>query len=220
MRRGKYRFHEVNRAPDTSGIYAWYCRYDLPQKNIDDLLQLLTTSQNETKEQIVRAFLDRYLFSYFQEQPYEVTLKAPLKPRYEGTVPHIPSISSTLLQRFVEDPQRIDVLANILRLAAPEFSSPIYIGSAKSLRRRLESHERLIRKYREGQLSDYYATNVEELPAEERADHSFAREAAINRRLDPNDLWAHTLEVDLGHEYTFDIENILNRINFPLCGRN
>ena len=220
MGRGKYRFHEVAQAPIESGIYSWYCRYQLPQKNIDDLLQTLSDVSPEEKREKVRSFLERYLFSYFQEPPYEVTLQAPLKPRYEGSVEHAPSISKSLVDRFVAEPHRLAVLAGILKLATPEFASPLYIGSAKSLRTRLGNHVKLIRKYREGRLNTEGIARREDLTEEEKADHSFARDVALDRRFDPNDLWVHTLEVEFGHEYTFDIENILNRINFPLCGRN
>lgn len=214
MARGKYRFHEVSRAPDESGVYAWYCRYELPKRNIEDLLAELSLASLAKKRELVRAFLQRYLFKYFEECPYEVTLKAPLKPRYEGSAAHVSSVSSALVDRFVDQPNRLEVLADILRMASPEFASPIYIGSAKSLRSRLITHVNLIRKYRQGLLG-LQPDDFEALTAEQRADHSFAREAAAIRRFDPNDLWVYTLQVGLGHEYTFDLENILNRINFP-----
>jgi hypothetical protein len=50
--------------------------------------------------------------------------------------------------------------------------------------------------------------------------HTFAHEAMVIRRFDPNDLWVNVLQTALDHEITYSVENILNRINYPLCGRN
>lgn len=219
MARGKYRFHEVAAAPNESGIYAWYCRYELPKRNVDDLIKRLSLASQEQKSDLVRTFLQRYIFKYFEEPPYDVTIEAPLKPRYKGSAAHVSSLSSSLIDRFADQPHRLDVLAEIIRMASPEFASPIYIGSAKSLRNRLVGHATLIRKYRQG-LLDLSPTEVDRLSTDQQADHSFAREAAAIRRFDPNDLWVYTLQITLGSEYITDIENVLNRINFPLCGRN
>jgi len=220
MPRSRYRFHEVAGTPEGPGVYAWYCRYELPERNIDDLIKSLQGVELEKQRDLVRAFLGRYLFSYFQEQPYDVVIKAPLRPYYEGSVEHISCISSSLVERFVNEPMRLKTLASLLRAATPEFASPIYIGSTKSLRQRLLKHVDLIRQYRES-LLNLKPSEIEAITtSEQKADHSFAREAGLVRRFDPNDLWVYTFDIDLDPEYTFDIENILNRINFPLCGRN
>ena len=125
-----------------------------------------------------------------------------------------------MVDRFANEPLRLKALASLLRAATPVFASPIYIGSSKSLRRRLLNHTKLINRYREG-LLNLSPEEIEKLDAtENKADHSFAREAGLIRRFDPNDLWVYTFDTNMADEYTFDIENILNRINFPLCGRN
>lgn len=215
-----FRFHQVDDAPQKSGVYAWYCRYELPQRDTDELIQALkATGTPEEKREMVKAFLRRRVFSYFAEAPYSVSIYGPLKPRYEGEIPHVLSISDSLADRIVKNPERIMVLAQVLRTSIPHFASPLYIGSAKSLRDRLKTHVRLMRRLREGEFAANNLTSIQ-LTEEERADHTFAYEAIIQRRFDFNDLWVSVMPMDIPHEYTVDIENVLNRINFPLCGRN
>jgi hypothetical protein len=51
-------------------------------------------------------------------------------------------------------------------------------------------------------------------------DHSFAREVATTRRFTAYNLVAHVMEMPTDEDLRIDMENLLNRINYPLCGRN
>ena len=51
-------------------------------------------------------------------------------------------------------------------------------------------------------------------------DHSFAYDAVCVRRLIPADLIVYVMPVEFPPEVAQATEYILNRINFPLCGRN
>ena len=177
----------------------------------------------DEKQSIAESFLSQQIFSHFAETSYKVSITGKLKPRYEGQLPHIPTVSRSLVARIAENPSRLKTIATVLRRTMPYFSSPIYIGSAKILRDRLRTHVRLIRKFRECLLSATTPapeTPSSRDPSEDRSDHSFAFEAVVQRKLEPNDLLVSVLPMHLTPESTYDIENILNRINFPLCGRN
>lgn len=210
-------FHRAEEATTASGVYAWYCRFDLSERDISDCIEYLATLPHDRVPAALTEFLHKQLFSKFAEAPYRVTVAGKLKPRYEGTVPHVPHVSKSLIERIVDDPGLLRELARVLRIAAPEFASPIYIGSAARLRTRLATHVRLMRKYRE------LMCELQEAPsdaASDAADHSFAHEAMVVRRLDPNDLWVSVLPTPLAFSAAVPLENVLNRINYPLCGRN
>lgn len=212
----RLRFHQVDTAPQGSGIYAWYCRYELTERDIESLLARLGSEQECRRREVVKAFLRRHIFDVFEETPYKVLLHGALKPHYQGEVGHVFELSNDFIDRLVTEPARLRVLAYALRTSVPEFSSPLYIGAAGNLRRRLRSHVALMRRLREGS----HLHMPDEITAELSADHSFAHDAIIARGLDPNDLWVCVLAIPMPKAYTFDIEHILNRINYPLCGRN
>ena len=51
-------------------------------------------------------------------------------------------------------------------------------------------------------------------------DHKFAHEVIIQRKLNINDLEVHIMKLEVEENIQVDVENILNRLNYPLCGRN
>ncbi len=214
-----FAFDEVVQAPRTPGVYAWYFRSDISHKDIQELGdRLLTLDSPAARRDAVRAFLNDNLFNPLAESPYEVTVSGPLKPKYEGLVEHKLAISDGLVSRIAEEPSRLLELDAMLRLAVPYFASPIYIGVAKvSLRRRLKNHRKLILKYREG-IHGVGAAALAESP-DRQADHSFAYEVTHQRNLHPSLLSVYTLEMPIGSEIALDAEKVLNRLNFPLCGR-
>lgn len=214
-------FDDVARAPRQPGIYAWYHRTEISHADITNHLTLISTMDDEAQRfEETRRFLEAQIFAPLRETDYDVSISGKLKPRYEGQLSHRPSISKSLVKRFAEDPSRLTNLDQILRASTPLFASPIYIGVArKSLQSRLMRHRRLIQGYREStslQGDDAQATRSSDTAD---VDHSFAWEVTHVRRLNPSKLVVYTLTVDVDPDSALDAENILNRINYPLCGR-
>ncbi len=213
-----YSWLEISRVPDSSGIYAWYYRHLLTDHDIDRLSNDLVAARGnpEQSEYLVREFLLTFLFDVFREDPYQVTLTGPLKPAYEGDVPHVMTITTGLVRRIAAEPTRLRILKRVLEEAIPEFASPIYIGMSDDLRDRVNTHKRLIQKYTGGERFDFGEGQVSE---KESADHSFAREV-VRRGFSLSRLAVAVRVIETPENIHLDAENILNRINFPLCGRN
>lgn len=211
-----YGWREIDEVPDQTGVYAWYYQHTLLEKDINDVIaKLATENDQDARIEQLRQFLDNYLFRVFVESPYRVTLRGKLKPRYEGEVEHSATISRSLLERLSLDPQRLWTIKTALDSAVPEFAAPVYIGMAKKLRTRLTKHKELIREYLKNQLRGPVAFQDEE----DEADHSFALDV-VTRNFAIHKLAVSYRLVAAKDNSHVDVENILNRINFPLCGRN
>lgn len=203
-------------------MYAWYYRHGIPRHDVETFSASLLAKTKEERRGAVRQFLLETLFGPFAETAYTAAVKGALKPTYTGRLTHVPSISDSLVDRVAATPDRLLRLSEVLRRCIPAFASPIYIGSATSLRKRLKTHVKLIRRYREGSLErsarEQANTDAEALEA---SDHNFAFDAICHRGLDPMEMFVAVMEMpDLSRDEVFDIENVLNRITFPLCGRN
>jgi hypothetical protein len=223
LRTSHFRFSEVAGAPNTPGVYSWYYRIELTDKDIAKCVEdvELEPSQ-EARDELVRVFLETHLFRYYQEVPYFIALSGQLKPRYEGFVAHHSDVSPSLIRRLSEAPNNLYDLKKTLRLAIPLFASPIYIGVATRLRERLLQHVRLI-----DQLQNLRASAVEDIHSvptgateDEDSDHKFAYEVSMVRGFRPSSLIVNTLELPVNDSIRYELENVLNRINYPLCGRN
>jgi hypothetical protein len=161
-------------------------------------------------ELIVSAMLERHFFHPFQETAYKVRLDGPLKPKYHGRLEHEPSTSDSLVKRLVQDPARLREIAGVLSRAAPFFTAPLYIGMAINLRSRLAQHKDLINEF----ADNPGATGSDEGAA------GFARQI-IKRKFNPTQLFVACISIDgIDKQEQVDLENILNRINFPIFGRN
>jgi hypothetical protein len=210
-----YSWHEIAEVPAEPGVYAWYytpeiTAFDL--RRITSELEVVKSAQGTAAaKELVRAFLDKFVFRCFQEQPFSAYLSGPLKPRYEGQIEHRPTLSEGLLDRIVDDLRRLATIRTVLETSAPDFASPIYIGMSENLRARLGRHKSLIERY--GELS----TSVEAI--EGQRDRSFAREIRA-RNIPPSRLFVVTKIISGVAGSYVDIENILNRIHYPLLGRN
>lgn len=216
----QFRWREINQVPHEGGVYAWYFTPELTEYDSTEFVtQVLATKALDDKDASVRyieQFLEQHIFHYFIEQPYKAEVSGPLKPRYFGMLQHQPALSNTLVQRLIEKPERIKAIRQILASSVPNFSSPIYIGMSKDLGKRLARHKALIEKYQE---TPTLVVNIETMLEEDQRDHSFAKEACA--RGIPPSLLSVIIEpvVGIADEWV-DIENILNRIHFPLLGRN
>ena len=96
-------------------------------------------------------------------------------------------------------------------MSAPMFASPLYMGMAGDLRSRLATHKALIERYRR-----LYRQEGE--PARD-SDSGFAWQVA-KRRIPPDRLIVFTCTTAADNNIAVDIENILNRIYYPILGRN
>lgn len=217
-----FRFHELNQVPEVPGCYSWYYRLELASRDIQACLQQVGQAESpEAKNAIIEAFLRQRLFKPYTETPYRVSLQGRLKPPYEGEVHNQFRISSSLVQRIAEEPERLLKLKALLFESVPIFASPIYIGVAKDLRQRLLRHKSLIEKFVNAAAIGASELDTEEEPDEEAAkDHSFAREVASMRKFSTANLVVYTFSIEIDEHLRYDLENVLNRINYPLCGRN
>lgn len=210
-----YSWHEIGDAPSAPGVYAWYYTPEITVFDLEritsEIVELKEGRGTSAAKDAVREFLDETVFRYFREQPYSAQLRGPLKPRYEGKIEHQPTLSESLLDRIVEDPARLSTIRAVLEASAPNFASPIYIGMSERLRMRLGKHKALIEKY--GELPD------PGLSEEDQRDHSFAKEVRA-RSIPPSRLFVVATVISGPPGTYVDIENILNRIHYPLLGRN
>lgn len=214
-----YRFHEIERAPEGPGVYAWYYTHELSDRDIDVCLREVSDCPDQLgRAEVMRGFLDRHLLGYYRETPYEAKLFGPLKPKYSGRLSHEPSASASLVNRLVQDPGRLTSLKPLLKLGVPHFASPIYIGVAVGLRARLLQHKALIEKFLNAR--DVDEPVLEDESPEDQLAHSFAREVCIHRRFMTFNLTVYVMECSVDESIRIDVENLLNRINYPLCGRN
>jgi hypothetical protein len=217
-----FRFSEVAGAPDTPGVYAWYYRIELTDKDIARCVESIDLAgDQDSRDEIMREFLNNHLFRFYKEVPYFVSLSGKLKPRYEGMIDQRSDVSQTLIRRLSANPNNLYELKSTLRSAVPLFASPIYIGVATRLRERLLQHVRLIDYYQHIRASAVgNAQPLQTTNEEETSDHKFAYEVSMIRGFRSSSLIVNTLELPVNDSIRYDLENILNRINYPLCGRN
>jgi hypothetical protein len=221
VERRLYAWSELGEIPDGTGVYAWYYRHMLTTFDIQELkgelARLTEPSRQKKAADVVTKFLHAYLFGPLAEEPYHASMRGRLKPQYEGRLDYSSPISDSLVARLVANPDRLFVLQKILAEAVPEFASPIYIGMSVDLRSRLRRHKRLIETFKAAG-AEYRPEGDNSASEEDRADHSFAWDV-VRRGLSVNRLEVSVRQIAAHEGVHVDAENILNRINFPLCGR-
>ena len=217
-----YWWTEISSVPQKPGVYAWYylpeiTDFDL-QQTIDQIKVYRDKGNVKAALETVEIFLESSLFRYFQEEPYQAVLRGSLKPKYEGCLEHKPELSGKLVERVVEEPERLITIKQVLEKSAPDFASPMYIGMSDNLGGRLKRHKKLIEKYSSQFFSQSSLQQIDTQETENR-DESFAMRIC-SRSIPPTRLFV-TINIleDVGKRYV-DIENILNRIHYPLLGRN
>ena len=202
--------------PQRPGLYAWYARATLPRPDGARLEQ-------ELPDLLRKLVLERY-----RRQPYQVTLHAPLEPRFEGVVTHQmgdpvhANLPPDLARRVGEA-----VFGFLSRSFVPAFSAPIYVGLAarQSLAARISQHLRTLQIYLD-RSDDYLRSQREALldggipgDSEDMDAHTFGLEAAM-RRFAPDRLFLATFSPpDASPETLHATESVVNRIGFPICGR-
>jgi len=216
-----YWWTQIAAIPQKPGVYAWYYLPELTEFDLRDTVAKIQSftdvNDKESASEVVKDFLYTFVFQYFREEPYQAVLRGSLKPKYEGSIEHIPELSEDLVTRIVEDPNRIFTIKQVLEKSVPNFSSPLYIGMSENLNSRVGRHKKLIEKY----YSQAAIQNIQyqSLNETEDRDQSFAMRV-VSRKIQTTRLAVaiNVLE-DVGKRYV-DIENILNRIHYPLLGRN
>jgi hypothetical protein len=213
-------FH-LGKAPAMPGLYAWYFKPELLDSDIDGLCIKLSNSDDlitdSERDVIVRHFLKAMLYSYFEQKPYLVELKGQLKPRFSGEVGHRADedLSDELVKRIAKNPERLYALRNLIERTTPLQASPLYIGMADNLRERIARHRKLIIQLENAiVIKSQKYLNIDLSISEV----NFA-ERVVERRIPPTQLFV-TYQVSEDKLAANDVENILNRIYFPVLGRN
>ena len=214
-------WREISSVPAEPGVYAWYYRLDISTFDVDatveNIKQANANGDAAKSEIIMRNFLLERIFRYFEEDPYIATIRGPLKPKYHGTLHQQSQISDSLIERLVQSPERLFIIKSVLHDSAPLFASPLYIGMSDKLRSRLARHKVLIERAISNPSKNQPSIFGSEDP--ETLDNCFAHSVA-ERRIPPTNLFVVVQPMTNVGDAHIDIENILNRINFPLLGRN
>jgi hypothetical protein len=209
-----YKWNEIDSIPQRSGIYSWYLKLQISQADIDDVIQKVGVMKEESFEEaknIIERFINKFILNPYKEEPYEVLIKGKLKPRYNGLVYNDQNeISEILVLKILENPNVLYSLVNIISEVSPYFNSPLYIGMAGDLRKRLKQHKSNIIKLKE---------NGAEISFDLKNDAGFARQV-VSRNMNYANLFVHVAYCDIDNLDPSILENILNRINYPIFGRN
>jgi hypothetical protein len=207
-------YQDIAIAPTGTGVYAWYSSIYIGKRDLETFENEVKDRRNQPEQamQYVNETLDGLIFKRYQEDDYNVTIRGALKPKYEGTARHMPSAPKTLVSRLIEQPERLALIAEALGNAAPYFTAPLYIGMAQNLRDRLMRHKSMI----DVQLDQTRSKAVTDLGD---GDAGFAKQV-VARGFDPMSLFVYVQELDVKNNEQVDLESILNRINFPIFGRN
>lgn len=208
---GRYPWSDLANAPASPGVYAWYYSPDIADYDLERAIAAAADGDPERSRDAIRSLLDERLFGFFREAAYDAVITGALKPSYSGQLTHAFDVSGSLVERLSQDPNRLRSIRDILRVSAPLFASPLYIGMATKLRSRLGRHKQLIERYRAAQPPDGQ-------PVRE-SDAGFAWQVA-KRRIPPERLFVCTCAISTDDGIAVDVENILNRIYYPVLGKN
>lgn len=211
-----HRWGELARVTDAPGLYAWYFQPRLTQHDIEALeADLAETVDVARRRGLVENFLDQLVYGPLREPPFDASLEGPLKPRYRGRLEHKPTISAALRDRLIERPDRLRALRTLFDGDPRALSSPLYIGMAtRSLQVRIAAHSGLIEELRQGRTGR--GSSIDTNTDTEEA--SFAR-AVVARGIPPARLSVCVRPMALDADLV-DLENVLNRVFFPILGRN
>lgn len=208
----KHLWADIANAPAVSGVYAWYYSPEITEFDLErTILAARTAADRSDGEDAVRSLMDDRIFRYFREEPYNAELSGPLKAAFSGKLDHNATVSHSIVSRLADDPERLRAIKNVLALSAPMFASPLYIGMAAVLRTRLARHKDLIEKYRSAAPRDGQVSRS--------SDAGFAWQIA-KRKIPPERLFVFTCSIAGDDGTAVDVENILNRICYPILGRN
>lgn len=217
----QFTWSEFSKISDKSGIYAWYYNPEITTHDLETAINKINSQKSKddaiSGKQTVRNFLQDHIFQHFREEPFAATITGALKPFYKGKLEHQPPNLESLINRIYESPDRLHEIKATLEMTAPYFASPMYIGMSDNLKSRIWQHKNLIEKFRSQISNPFTAETISD------DDAGFARQIAA-RRIPPGRLLVVTCTTatigKLAGNTHVDIENILNRIYYPILGRN
>lgn len=207
------------RVPDVKalpGLYAWYLRIRVGRSNIGSP-QNFSNALKKITEQIRHPILAMQLDGNFN-----MNMKGKLKHIWYGHNDH-PFTEN--FQEMLNHPEERELISNILDLAVPLLSGPLYIGVSKNLQQRLQIHTRLIEKYSKEQQEDNTPEAAVDSPDSLQNDKDFA-DRIVDRNIDPNHLivgvtyvYHPDLSPDRIRKIVETTETLLNRIFYPILGK-
>ena len=207
------------RVPDVKakpGLYAWYLRIRVGRSNIESPQNFSKVLKKFT-EQIQHPTLAMQVDGHFN-----LNMKGKLKHIWYG---HNEYPFTENFQEMLNHPEERKLISNILDLAVPLLSGPLYIGVSKNLQKRLQTHTRLIEKYSKEQQEDNTPEVSVDSPDSLKNDKDFA-ERIVEREIDPNHLivgvtYVHhpNLPPDRIRKTVEATETLLNRIFYPILGK-
>lgn len=194
-----------------SGIYAWYYAVSIGDHDVNRLIQSLNSCVDvSVRYEAVREFIDKYLFAFFREETYQAHIYGKLMPEFRGMLEHMPQSSNDLVEKIVANPNILIDLQRVLNEITMEFSSPIYIGMSENLSNRVNRHKQLIEQFKRQKVAGKEF---------EDRDESFAARV-VSRGMIETKLKVALMYVSSDNNLHNIMENVLNRINYPVLGRN
>ncbi|UJS25032.1 hypothetical protein [Thiothrix winogradskyi] len=182
--------------------------HEIGRRDIEYTIQKINEEKGfECKSRIMRDFLIEKIFSHYEEQPYVASIEGKLKLKYQGELYPKHEISQGLLERLCEKPETLFEIAKILKDISPNFMRPLYIGMAGNLHQRITIHKNNIQKYK-AIVDEYFFY-----------EDSFAARV-VKRKFRLNNLYITIQETSKDENMHVSLENILNRVNYPVLGRN
>lgn len=222
MATNSYKFDLIEQAQPTPGVYAWYFKPTFTKRDIELFLADLSKNQLLVESQDLTAnWFNKNFFKPFKNKSLDALVKGKLTEVYQGTLDH--KTENTIDYQNVATEKHLLHLKSFFDNLDHSFLNPIYIGKAENLKNRLTKHKKLILKALENSKTqvEFALQNSTEANTDEDADAHYLAEDIIKRQLDINKLFVVTYDLpqDQIHMlYTFEF--ILNRINYPICGRN
>lgn len=193
-----------------SGVYAWYYKVSLGDADIQKLIDSLKHLDEYQKSVAVEDFLNRHFYQFFKEANYQASITGKLMPAFKGELAHIDQSSASLKSQLLTSPELLWEIKSFIKDLDVDFSSPIYIGMADNLNVRLNNHKRLIDKFKKEKVTN---DNFDD------RDENFAARVASKQMLTKN-LYVSIKTVESDSRLHTTLENLMNRINYPVLGRN
>ena len=211
-----FEFGKVPDVKDLPGLYAWYFKIELGRSNIECPIDFSKALKNFT-EKICYPSLDMQIEGHFN-----MLLKGNLRHIWYG---HDDNPFTNKFKEMLNHREKREVLNDILEKAVPLLTAPLYIGVSKNLRQRLQTHTRLIHKYREENQGDSSLDHPIDSSESLKKDENFAQRIA-ERNIDPNSLavgvtYVHhpNLSPEQIRKTVENTETLLNRLFYPILGR-
>lgn len=210
-------FGEIPDADPKPGLYAWYLRVKPGAGNIkspENFAKVLTKITEQLRYPTLSMELQGHL---------GLNMRGDLKHIWYG---HEEYQFSDQLKEILNCPEEREILGDILELAVPLLTGPLYIGVSKNIRERLQVHARLIQKYLQEVAANTDPDNPVDSEDSLRNDQIFAQRI-VERKINPNQLAVATIYVSHSQLSSSKIrkaiesaETLLNRVFYPTLGRN